>query len=138
MSTDIANIVCRKLDVRLENLVLLYGIAYTRYCDDLVFSGPFIRSSFKKKAKEIIGQYSFTLNQDKESFCGRHRPQLVTGLTVNRKRPHVPRKTRREWRKEQHIFEKYEISSLSETERLGRQQQLRGKAAYVDHVNRAA
>jgi RNA-directed DNA polymerase len=137
MSTDIANIVCRKLDKRLENLGLRYGIQYSIYCDDLNFSGHRIPRSFRKKVKEIVGQYPFSLNPDKESLSGRHRPQVVTGLTVNRKRPHVPRKKRREWRKEKHIFEKHESGSLSETERLNRQQRLRGKTAYLNYVNHA-
>lgn len=137
MSTDIANIVCRKLDMRLENLGSCYEIEYTRYCDDLNFSGHLIPLSFRKKVNGIIGQCSFSLNPNKESLCGRHEAQLVTGLTVNPKRPHVPRKTRREWRKEKHIFEKYEAGSLSETERLDRQQRLRGKAAYLNYVNQS-
>lgn len=104
MSSDIAILVCRNLGRRLEGLAARYNINYTQYIDDLSFSGPQIPLLLRTKIKEIIAQYGVKLNQEKELIRGRHEPQIVTGLTVNRKRPHQHRETKREWRAEEFIF----------------------------------
>ncbi|MBN1843874.1 MAG: RNA-directed DNA polymerase [Deltaproteobacteria bacterium] len=135
MSTDIANLVCRRLDRRLLGLADRYGLKYTRYCDDLCFSGYCVPDSFKGTLKEIVGQCSFSLNPDKESLCGKHQPQIVTGLTVNHKRLCVPRKTRRAWRKDRHLFFKYEAEQLPEKIRSKQEQRHEGRHAYLVYVN---
>lgn len=135
MSMDIANLVCRRLDTRLEGLAKRYKITYTRHCDDLSFSGIAIPEVFIAKVKEIISQIGFGLNPEKESLCGQHQPQIVTGLSVNRKRPHVPRKTSRQWRKEKHVFDKYESKTLPTVLQLKRFQQIQGKTNYLNYIN---
>ena len=39
MSMDIANLVCRELDERMEGLAEKFGLKYTRHCDDINISG---------------------------------------------------------------------------------------------------
>jgi len=94
MSTDIANLVCRKIDRRIEGLAPLFNTSYTRFVDDITFSGDYIPNSFIKMVKQIIAQSGYKLNSDKELLCGKHQSQVVTGLTVNRKKPKVPKKVR--------------------------------------------
>lgn len=135
MSTDIANLVCRQLDTRLMALAGQYEIDYTRFNDDLTFSGKCIPESFTRVVKDIIGEGMFSLNPEKEQLRGRHQPQIVTGLSVNPKQPRVPRRIRREWGREKHVFYKYELENLDEATRLKRQQQIQGKIAYLHYVN---
>lgn len=135
MSTDIANLVCRNIDIRLDCLAKKYKLSYTRYCDDIYFSGKHISDSFIEMVKNIIAQSPFTLNSDKEFLRGKHQPQIVTGLSVNKKRPHFPRKTKREWRREKYLFEKYDIKSLPKAEQIKRQQQFAGRDSYLYYIN---
>jgi RNA-directed DNA polymerase len=135
MSTDLANLVMRKTDERLEGLSRKYGINYTRFVDDMSFSGNTIPNAFISVAKEIISQSGFHLNPDKESMKTTGEAKQVTGLSVNRAKPNVPRKKRREVRKEAHIFEKYEKEQLGEFACNKKEQQIRGKLAYVNYVN---
>ena len=92
MSTDIANLVMRSTDKRLEGLSKEFGITYTRYVDDMSFSGNTIPENFIRLSKQIISQSEFTLNSDKEMIADAPKPKIVTGLSVSRKRPNVPRK----------------------------------------------
>lgn len=135
MSTDIANLVCRRLDARLKGLAGAFQLDYTRHCDDLHFSGDAIPEEFIRQAKEIISQTTFRLNPEKESLRGKHQPQIVTGLTVNRKRPRVTRETRRQWRAEKYIFEKHESKVLPEERRLEKQRKILGRTAYLNYIN---
>lgn len=136
MSNDIANLVCRSLDNRLYGLSVQYGIDYTRYCDDLSFSGDCIPKSFIKKIKKIVSQCGFRLNVNKEFLLGKHQAQIVTGISVNQKRPCVPRRVRRQWRKEQYLFEKYESKRLPEDHKEKKALQIQGRKNYLDYVNK--
>ena len=135
MSTDIANLVCRRLDNRLKGLAAGYGLEYTRYNDDLTFSGDFIPASFKRKVKKIVGQGSFSLHPEKQYLRGRHQHRIVTGLSVNRKQPRVPREKRRQWRKDEHIFDNFESENLPEMLRVKEEQKIQGRKAYLDYIN---
>lgn len=134
MSTDIANLVCRDLDNRVENLSCKYNIKYTRYVDDMYFSGEYIPKAFRKKLKEIIGSSCFKLNDDKETLLGKHQSQLVTGLSINNKKPNVPRKIKRKWRQEKYFFEKYGAKELSIAEKVKMHDRLRGKFNYMEQI----
>ncbi|ACN15018.1 RNA-directed DNA polymerase (retron-type reverse transcriptase) [Desulforapulum autotrophicum HRM2] len=135
MSMDIANLVSRKLDTRLEGLCKIHNLSYTRHCDDLNFSGKRILDTFRAKVEIIIKESGFPLNPDKETLIPHHHPQSVVGLRVNRKKPCVPRKTRREWRKEKHVLNKFEVHGLSPHEIEKRKQRINGQNAYLSHIN---
>lgn len=135
MSTDIANLVCRALDNRLKGLATAYGLDYSRFNDDLYFSGDIIPEKFVRKLKDIIAQTGLSMNPEKECLRGQHQAQIVTGLTVNRKRPKVPRETRRKWRAEKHVFSKHGSKTLPEELRRKKQQQIQGRTAYLNYIN---
>lgn len=134
-STDLANLVMRDTDERLERLSSKFNINYTRCVDDMSFSGIVIPITFISEAKKIISQSGFTLNPDKECIRKMGEAKHVTGLSVNRTMPNVPRKKRRQVRGEAHIFEKFEKEKLGESARAKREQQIRGKLAYINYVN---
>ena len=136
MSTGLVNLILRQTDRRLEKLAKQYNINYTRFVDDISFSGEFIPQKFKKTAKEIIQQSGFQLNPSKEALKDNSEQKLVTGLSVNRKRPNVPRSVRRQVRKEAHQFEKYNQGIMSASGRKKRDQQIKGKIAYINYINR--
>ena len=88
-SPTITNIICERLDRNLTRLAKAYGLKYTRYADDISFSGMgnvFADDSrFIKSMQNIIEQEEhFTINPDKTRLCHQGMRQEVTGLSVNR------------------------------------------------------
>lgn len=100
-SPAISNLLCRRLDRRLEGLASDLGFTYTRYADDLTFSGS--GSSLPKicnllaRARAIVAHEGLTVNESKTRVLRRSRRLEVTGLTVN-DRVAVPRETMRRFR----------------------------------------
>ena len=88
-SPAIANLVCQRLDRRLAGLARRFEATYTRYADDLTFSGgePFKRGMkrFLVLVKEIIRDEAFRLHLRKMRFMRPGQRQQVTGVVVNEK-----------------------------------------------------
>lgn len=89
LSPILSNIVCESMDKELYQLSLEYGINYSRYADDITFSGETniykIQGAFYKKLNCILSSYNFRLNLDKTRILNHHFRQEVTGLIVNEK-----------------------------------------------------
>lgn len=104
-SPVLSNLICQRLDRRIEALVKSHKIAYTRYADDLTLScdEPF-QNGFLNHLDQIIQEEGFTLNMQKLRLQLRNSRQEVTGLTVNDK-VNVSRKYLREVRAMLHNWE---------------------------------
>ena len=93
-SPSIANLCAFRLDMRLTALALSVGASYTRYADDLVFSGDAAfrgRSArFAAMAAGIASEEGFVVNHRKTRFTSQAASQRVGGLVVNA-RPRAPR-----------------------------------------------
>jgi RNA-directed DNA polymerase len=93
-SPALANLCAFNLDMRLEGLAWVFGATYTRYADDLVFSGPQnLRKQFRAlwaRVAAIAEDEGFTLHPNKTRCLPEHRQQRVTGLVINTKL-NVPR-----------------------------------------------
>ena len=100
----LANMAARRLDSRLEGLAATRGADYTRYADDLTFSGGREIRGFLPAIRLIIAEEGFMLNEAKVRVLRRGRRQTVTGLTVNEKVA-VPRPLRRRLRAALHRME---------------------------------
>jgi hypothetical protein len=94
-SPALANLVCFRLDRRLEGLAASFGAAYTRYVDDLTFSGgPGIdQGPFERLVGEIVAAEGFRLNRSKTRSTASAGRQSVLGTVVN-VRPTLPRTER--------------------------------------------
>ncbi|MGY2130129.1 reverse transcriptase family protein [Blastococcus sp. SYSU DS0617] len=94
-SPALANLVCFRLDRRLAGLAASFGAAYTRYVDDLTFSGDagIDRGRFEQLAAEIIVEEGFRLNRPKTRSTSSAGRQAVLGTVVN-VRPTLPRTER--------------------------------------------
>lgn len=88
-SPAISNLVCRGLDARLAGLAVKFKANYTRYADDLSFSGgaefEADLKSFLPLLREIIEDEGFTLSERKFIVAHSGSRQRVAGLVVNRK-----------------------------------------------------
>jgi hypothetical protein len=86
-SPALANLCAFGLDLRLEALARRFGARYTRYADDLVFSGPqtllhaFVR--LRAWVSAIAQDEGFALRASKTRVMPAHQRQYVTGLVVN-------------------------------------------------------
>jgi retron-type reverse transcriptase len=97
-SPIIAELITQSLDVQLARLARRHKVTYTRYADDLTFSGNCVVFPSDIAKEEATGywvlggslakrikQAGFDVNHSKTRMQFRTRRQLVTGLTVNRK-----------------------------------------------------
>lgn len=98
-SPAITNVVCRRLDKRLAGMARALGFTYTRYADDLTFSGPKEAPVGKllRQVRFVVGQEGFTAHEEKTRVLRRGRQQEVTGVVVN-ERPSIDRKELRRFR----------------------------------------
>ncbi|MDG6107369.1 RNA-directed DNA polymerase [Dactylosporangium aurantiacum] len=90
-SPALANLVTFRLDRRLAGLAARFGATYSRYADDLAFSGP-LRQPARLVAAvtAVAAEEGFRVNPAKTRVRGRGDQQRLAGLVVN-DRPAVPR-----------------------------------------------
>jgi RNA-directed DNA polymerase len=93
-SPALANLAAFGIDRRLTGLGAAFSMRYTRYADDLTFSGPRMTADANRHliqlAARIIDEEGFRLNQGKSSLRSAAQRQLVTGVVVNQT-PNVAR-----------------------------------------------
>lgn len=84
-SPKLANLSAWKLDVRIQGYVGKRGINYTRYADDLSFSGlsPAKVVKIIPMIKSIIEDENFVVNPEKTRIAGAARSKKVTGLIIS-------------------------------------------------------
>jgi RNA-directed DNA polymerase len=86
-SPALANLAAHGFDCRLAGLARRFGARYTRYADDLTFSGDatFRRQSdrFLRAISQIAKEEGFALNAGKTRIMPSNARQTVTGLVVN-------------------------------------------------------
>lgn len=94
-SPGISNLVAFMMDFRLQEYAAKNNFSYTRYADDLTFSGEIKNKLKKTTIKKIVVEEGFVLNEKKISYRHKTNRQIVTGLNVNTK-VSIPKKKRRQ------------------------------------------
>ena len=84
-SPSLSNLVSLKLDKRLGNLANSIGANYTRYADDITFSGKTNIQKYEALIQKIIWQEGYCINENKFRRQFYYQRQEVTGLIVNDK-----------------------------------------------------
>lgn len=86
-SPSLSNAVLRKLDTRLVGLASALGFEYTRYADDLAFSGNKIRNwgFLEPLVSSICLDEGFQMNHRKSRLMRSHQRQKITGVVVNQR-----------------------------------------------------
>ena len=133
-SPMLSNLVFRPMDEKLGEFAGLCGMTYTRYSDDLYFSGDEIdATSFIGCVKMILRTSGFRVNEKKTKVLGQQHRQTVLGLTVNEKLQ-VTRAYRRNLLQEVYYLEKFGKNCLGaqkEGSYLRYAQRLLGKVNYA-------
>jgi RNA-directed DNA polymerase len=110
----LANLVCVALDVELQKVASREGLTYTRYADDMIFSGEIAdRATAAQLAGEIVaivGKHGFGINSQKTSIAKNGGRKIVTGLSVEGDVVRLPRSYKDEIRQELYFLEKYGLS----------------------------
>jgi len=85
-SPMLTNAICHDMDKKLYLFCLKNKIKYTRYADDMTFSGKeIVVLDNLNKIKSIVKDHDFVVNEKKTSIMKKHQRQVVTGLVVNEK-----------------------------------------------------
>ena len=136
-SPAVSNLVTRKLDRRLTGFATKLGLTYTRYADDLTFSGPVDLSSrigyVLAKVRHVTQDEGFVVNETKTRVMRPSRAMEVTGVVVNEK----PSLRRDELRRLRAILHRAKTEGLEAQNRDGRpnfRAWLDGKIAFVAMV----
>lgn len=136
-SPALSNIVARSLDDKIVEYIGKEKIRYTRYADDLTFSGNFKEGDLIKNIERIANRQGFKINEDKTRIRKRNQRQEVTGIVVNEKLQ-VNRKVRHRIRSDVYYIKKYGL--LSHMEHIGESKKnylyhLIGLVSYATFIN---
>jgi hypothetical protein len=127
-SPGLCNAVLLRLDRRLAGLAKKHGLAYTRYADDLTFSGPVAGvQKMLGRVPAIVAAEGFAINHEKTRLMRRSGRQAVTGVIVN-KDMGLSRQDRRKLRAALH-------QQQSNSQGAGIDLRLLGKLAYLHMLN---
>lgn len=105
-SPSLSNLICRKLDCRLSKLANKLGACYSRYADDITFSGNRENIPHIKILKKIINEEGFNINREKIGQYKRGQKQMVTGLLIDND-IRIPQKFKKEIYRHLHFCKKY-------------------------------
>lgn len=135
-SPALANMAAWRLDRRLEGLARKHGFAYTRYADDLTFSGGEAGAALRilDSAQRIIRDEHFEVNADKTRLYRRSSRQMVTGLVVN-DGLNTPRRLRRRLRAILHNARRTGLEAQNREGRADFRAQLAGQIGFVQMAN---
>lgn len=100
----------KEFDEELGNWCNLRNISYTRYSDDMTFSGQFNPSELIVKVRKMLYKLGLSLNNDKIRIIHKSSRQNVTGIVVNEKMQ-VNIKYRNKIRQEIYYIKKFGLSS---------------------------
>lgn len=84
-SPMVSNIIATHLDYRLDGLAKKYKAEYSRYADDITFSGDKNIKKLIPIITKIIKEEKFEVNSKKTRLLYYYQRQEVTGLIVNKK-----------------------------------------------------
>jgi retron-type reverse transcriptase len=135
-SPALTNALCWRLDRRLAALAAKHGFAYTRYADDLTFSGnkPAAVGRLLRSVRSILEAEGYREHPTKTRVMRRSRRQEVTGVTVNA-RPTVSRQAVRELRAILHNAARHGLESQNREQRPNFPAYLKGRVEFVCMVD---
>jgi len=108
------------------------GSRYTRYADDLTFSGDHSSVHLLGIAKRTLSQIGLQIDPGKTSIYRPGRRQIVTGLVVNEK-VNIPRRLRRRMRAAVHAVENGRVPHWNNAPESV--ESLRGRLAFSQGIN---
>ena len=109
-SPMISNLILKDFDEEVGHFCELRNISYTRYSDDLTFSGDFEVREVISFVSKLLKKQGLELNYKKIHVVRHHQRQLVTGVLVNNK-VSIPNFYKKNIRQEMYYIRKYGVTS---------------------------
>lgn len=139
-SSYISNLVMKSFDTEIGLYCDNHNISYTRYSDDLTFSGNFNPSEIISIVRKKLYKLGLKLNNKKIHIIHKSSSQNVTGIVVNEK-IQVNYKYRHRIRQEIYYIQKYGIDSHLKMKKVKMDTKkylnhLYGKILYVLQINK--
>lgn len=107
-SPMLSNLIFKQIDDIIFSFCRMNNIIFTRYADDMTFSGDFDSNMLISYLQNILIQHGFHINNKKTKIFRSNQRQLVTNIVVNQT-PHVKKQTLRKLRQEAYYISKYGI-----------------------------
>ena len=136
-SAYLSNLILKDFDDVMGLFCQDHKIRYTRYADDMTFSGSFNIGQLIKKTSHDLIYYGLTINYKKLHIMRKGSRQSVTGIIVNEKQQ-VNKEYRQKIRQEVYYISKYGIDSHLSTineKRASYIEHLIGKINYCLYIN---
>lgn len=109
-SPVLSNAVFLVADKALQDLAATYGASYSRYSDDMSFSGDGALPEVSE-VEAILGGHGFALAASKTRRSMRGQAHYVTGLSVSESdQPHAPKRMKRRLRQELYYAKKFGLN----------------------------
>lgn len=108
-SPVLSNLVFKSLDIKIKKKSIDLGVVYTRYADDLVFSGKESFPETLKEIKNLIRQEGWELSDKKEYLAASPNRLKVHGLLVHKDRINLTKGYRNKLRAYRHLIKNHKI-----------------------------
>jgi len=108
-SPMLSNIIAASLDNRLARFARKFKLSYTRYADDLAFTGATIAVKHLQYITEIIQDCGFTVNPSKTLLQQKKNKRILTGISIAEQQIKIPREYKRKLKMEIHCIRKFGI-----------------------------
>ena len=112
-SPSLSNLCAFGLDSDLDYIARSNNLTYTRYADDLTFSGPYISLNIIPIVRSAVSRSGFRLNEMKTLLARNGGKSIVTGISVSRGELKLPKKSKRAIRMAAHFLLKSGIANES-------------------------
>lgn len=109
-SPGLSNTITIGLDQELIDYALQNKLRYTRYADDISFSGDILPKDIYKYISKTLYKFGFQLNHKKSKVLKYYQRQVVTGIVVNKKMQ-KDKKYRNKIRQEVYYISKFGLDS---------------------------
>lgn len=106
-SPILSNVLYIGMDFDLNRIAATEGLSYTRYADDITFSGARIPVPFIKAVTAEVKDYNLRINKEKTRRSGKGSRKVITGVSISSGRPTIPRTLKREIRQKVHYILNY-------------------------------
>ena len=139
-SPYISNLVMKEFDEEIGYWCDLNNISYTRYSDDMTFSGNLKPSEIITVVRKMLYKLGLELNNNKTHVINKSYSQNVTGIVVNEK-IQINSKYRNRIRQEIYYIKKFGLNSHLQKINIDSDQKtylnkLYGKILYVLQINK--
>lgn len=134
-SPIISNIILRDFDNEIGNWCKERNISYTRYCDDMTFSGNFNEYELLNFVRNKLFENHFLINKNKIIIARQNRQQNVTGIVVNKKL-NLPTVYKKEIRQAVYYCKKHGIESHLKAKniKLTKKEYLQSLLGKINHL----